>query len=65
MLHEAACLDEVTQEQLESLFEVLGQTQAQILTRIDKIRPKNGKLSQELEERLILMLASPAKLPYP
>lgn len=59
------CPDNATQERIEALFEVLGQTQAQILAQLDKIRRENGPLSKELEEKLMLMFAAPALPPYP
>lgn len=64
MPHKNGALDKATQEQLDSLFEILGQTQAQILARLDKLRLENGPLSKELEEMLSLALAAPVKLPY-
>lgn len=42
-------------EELESLLEVLGETQTQILAKLDKLRCKHGPLSQELEERLLML----------
>lgn len=49
-------------EQLESLFEVLEQTQAQIRAKAGKL--EHGQMSKELQEKLLLMLALPSQPPY-
>lgn len=56
-------LDEVAQEQLESLLEVMEQARTQILARLGTV--DRSQFSKELEERLMLTLALPVLPPYP